>query len=48
MSTFALLVLGTGLANDLLDAGFQWRGLQKARTRSQPRRTLRPLSYGPA
>ncbi len=41
LSSFALLVFGTGLANDLLDAGFQWRGIQKTRARSQPTASTR-------
>ena len=38
LSDFALLVLGTGLANDVLDATFQWKSLSKrgAKTRRQP------------
>lgn len=48
LSTFALLVLGTGLANDLLDAGFQWRGIRKTRARSLTKKPPRPMSYEPA
>ena len=38
LSDFALLVLGTGLANDVLDATFQWKSLSKrgAKRRPQP------------
>ena len=47
LSPFALLVLGTGLANDLLDAAFQWRGIRKTRSRSQTSKTLRRINYQP-
>ena len=47
LSAFAILVLGTGLANDILDAGFQWRSIRRTRVRRRPLSPMKRLFYQP-